>query len=345
MSLAKSISCIIKICQFGGLFSYSYSESAGHWRFNSTLGLLNKLLIFLLMTSTIITCVYQEKIIRRDKGQSAVITIALWMIMINLRAFVNLLESSVKQDQHLKIVNSFRQLEKMFENIIEYRVRCQYIKNVCHKFIILAIIELVVLFTVQITINIQSGESFDLNFWIAYSIPYLFTRLSQMQIMTYILLIRQKVLMLSEYARKMANIHKLSKTTLFATRTEIKVQSWPANHLACKIDESIILRVQKMHRLIWECSVIVNDIAYWSTPIGIFNDFFILIFNSFWFVVFLLDDYYTPFEVFLFIFLWILSTSKTVLFTTINCEITNSAVSQCSDQYTIISDLESIGSR
>lgn len=65
------------------------------------------------MTTTTITCVYQEKIIRRDKGESNVITIVLWLIMINLRAFVNLLESFVKQDQHLKIMNLFRELEEM----------------------------------------------------------------------------------------------------------------------------------------------------------------------------------------------------------------------------------------
>lgn len=333
MSLAKSISSILKICQFGGLSSYSYSESAGHWRFNPIFGLLNKLLMILLMTSSIIICVYQEKIIRRDKGETAVLTLRLWLIMIHFRAFVNLLESSVKQDQHLKIMNSFRELEKMFENIVEYRVRCRFIKNVCHKFIILLITEWVALFTIQMTMAIHSEDSFDLIFWIAYSFPYLFTRLSQMQIMTYILLIRQKVLMLSEYSQKMAKIHELPKRKLFATRAVIKVQSWPANHLGCTLDESAIYRVQKMHRLIWECSVIVNDITFWSAPIGIFNDFIILIFNTFWFVVFLLDDYETPFALFLFLFLWILSTLKAVLFTTINCEITNSAVSQYSDQY------------
>lgn len=315
------------MCQLAGLSTYSYSESAGHWRFNPTLGLLNKLLIFLIMTTTTLTCVYQEKIIRRDRGQSAVITIALLFTLINLRAFVNLFESSVKQNQHLKIMNLFRELEKLFENIIEYRVRCRFIKNTCYKFILLLIIELVVLSTVRIEIAIRSGNSFDLYFWIAYVFPHFFTRLSQIQVMTYILVIRQKVLMLSEYSQKMAKMYELPKRELFASRAVINVRSWPANHLACKIDESVIYRVQKIHRLIWECSVIVNDIAYWSTPIGIFNDFFILILNTFWFVVFLLDDYDTPIEVFLFLSLWILSTLKSVLFATINCEITNSAVS------------------
>lgn len=88
----------------------------------------------------------------------------------------------------------------------------------------------------------------------------------------YISLIRQKVLMLFEYSQKIAKI---------AARAVIKVQSWPANHLACKMDESVIFCVQKMYRLIWECSVIVNDIAYWSIPIGIFNDLFILTLNTF----------------------------------------------------------------
>lgn len=333
MSLAKSISSTLKMCQFGGLSSYSYSESAGHWRFNPSLALLNKLLIILLTTSSIITCVYQEKIIRRDKGETAVITLALWLIMINFRAFVNLLESSAKQDQHLKIMNSFRELEKMFENIVEYRVRCRFIKNMCHKFIILLVTEWIALLTIQMAIDFNSGDSFDLKFWIAYSFPYLFTRLSQMQIMTYILLIRQKVLMLSEYSQKMAKMSELPKRKLFATRAIIKVESWPANQLVCKLDESVIYRVQKMHRLIWECSVIVNDITFWSAPIGIFNDFIILIFNTFWFVVFLLDDLETPFELFLFLFLWILSTLKAILFTTISCEMTNSAVSQYSVQY------------
>lgn len=284
------------------------------------------------MTSTIFTGVYHEKIIRRDRGDSGTITIAFWLIMINLRAFVILLESFVKQDQHLKIMNSFRDLEKMFENIIEYRVRCQFMKSVCHIFIILSIIELVTLFTIPITSAIRSGNSVSLNFWIVYSFPYVFTRLGQMQIMTYIFLVRQNVLMLSEYSQKMAKIHELSDRKLFATRAVINVQKLSANHFTCQMDETVIFRVQKMHRLIWECSVIVNDIAYWSTPIAIFNDFFILLFNTFWFVVFLLDDYETPIEVFLFLGLWILSTLKTILFTTINCEVTNSAVSQCSGQ-------------
>lgn len=112
------------------------------------------------MTTTTITCVYQEKIIRRDKGESNVITIVLWLIMINLRAFVNLLESFVKQDQHLKIMNLFRELEKMFEKTIDYRVRCRFMKNLCHKFIIFFIIEFVVLSTVQITIASLSFREF-----------------------------------------------------------------------------------------------------------------------------------------------------------------------------------------
>lgn len=281
------------------------------------------------MTTTTFTCVYQEKIIRRDRGQTAVITIALLLTLINLRAFVNLFESTVKQNQHLKIMNLFRELEKMFENIIEYRVRCRFIKNTCYKFMLIFIIELFVLSTVRIWIAIHSGNSFDFYFWMAYAFPHFLTRLGQMQVMTYILVIRQKVLMLSEYSQKMAKMYELSERELFASRAVIKVRSWPANHSARKIDESVIYRVQKMHRLIWESSVIVNDIAYWSTPIGFFNDFFILILNTFWFVVFLLDDYDTPIEVFLFISLWIFSTLKSILFATINCEITNSSVSKC----------------
>lgn len=285
------------------------------------------------MTLTVITCVYHEKIIRRDRGDSGAITIAFWLIMINLRAFVILLECFVKQGQHLKIMNSFRDVEKMFENIIECRVRCQFIKSVCHKFIILSIIELVTIFTIPITSAIRSGNSVSMNFWIVYSFPYVFTRLGQMQIMTYIFLVRQNVLMLSEYSQKMAKIHELPKGKLFAARAVIKVQKWPTNgHFAYQMDETVIFRVQKIHRSIWECSVIVNDIAYWSTPIAIFNDFFILLFNTFWFVVFLLDDYETPNEVFLFLVLWIFSTLKTILFTTINCEVTKSAVSQFSGQ-------------
>lgn len=321
MSLNKSIAIFIRFCQFCGLAPYSFTES--QWKLNRSFEMLTILLAVVIVISSIAVSIFNEYFFQPNEHKIANIIFVAMLITINIHAFIILIEIFVKRHQHIKLLDSFQKLEKLLQKTDRFRLNCTDIKRMCHRHIIFWFIEIISMMFVESLILIKSGEFGDINYVIVYLIPYFLCKLNYIQAMSYISILRKNAEALDDYSK-----HLMEKSEQKMIVRPFLLKSWKTlRPKKNKIDEKVFILLRKVHSSIWECSVIINNIMYWSMPMGILNEFLLMVFNLFWFVTFLLSKMDNDLLVFAFIILWIIITVINVLFITVNCMNTCEVVS------------------
>lgn len=327
MTLAESISTFTRICQFCGLAPFSYSALFDKWETNRSLECITFIFIIVITTTAAFPIIFNKSFIDYENdGHIFAIIYNVMLVTINLHAFCALIENFFKRNRYIKLLNLFRKLEKSFNRSASGQLKCDVIQRMFRNFLIFGCFEISFLLALTFYSILFGSDQRGQFYLIFYSIPFILSVLSYIQAIAYVSLLFRNIEAFDQFADNLvAAKGNVPVNQRFATL---------AGHRKNTVDECDLILLKQIYCLIFECSIIINNLTYWSLPIGLLNELFILTFNFFWIIGSIIDNN-DPFETVLIVFcsIWITMTSFNVLFITINCERVRNQVSV---QYTFM---------
>lgn len=309
MTLFECISTFTKICQFCGLAPFSYSASLDKWETNRSLGFITFIFIIVITISSALPIIFNESFVDYNNDQISAIIFNVMLVTINLHAFFAMIENFSKRHHHIKLMNLFRKLEQSFNRSASARLKYEVIQRMFRNFLFLGCFEisfLLVLGCYAIIFGSQIGQ----NFMIAYLIPFILSMLSYIQAIAYISLLFRNIEAFDRFTDELVIKGNISINQWFAT---------PVRSQQNTVNESDLIWLKRIHCLIFECSTIINNLTYFSLPIGLLNELLLLTINVFWIIGSIIENDPSKIALIMFCSVWITITLLNVLFITINC--------------------------
>lgn len=331
MSLFESISVFIKICQLCGLAPFSYSKTTVRWQANPLLGFLTYFLLIIILIISIVATVFNQYFIDSTQHEIAILIFIVMLVTVNIHTSTILLEIIFKRNYHLKFLILLQKLEILFKATHCIKLNYSEIRKMCRRFLCFWFLEIILLVIIQSSSLIRSKDQIGINYTIIYFIPYVLSKLNYVQSVTYVSLLHQNIKALNQYAEHLSRKYEESMKNRFLKKPiSFRIEAWDTLRLRTnRVDEPTLRILRQIYCIIWECSIILNDIIYWSMPTGIFNEFALLVFNCYFFIGLLLANGEYSIITMLLVVTWATSTVINILFITLNFKRTNDEVSEC----------------
>lgn len=325
MVLLQRILTFTKIFQIVGLAPFSYSVSIGKWETNRSLGCITFIFIIVTIVTTALLTIFNEHFIDYDNtDQITIITFNILCITINVHALCALIENFCKRHRHIRLMHLFRKLEISLNRTANVRLEYAVIQRMFRNFLIFGFFEFALLLLLECNLIVHTGDQRSVNYLIAYAIPFILSLLYNIQTIAYVALLFRNIEALDRFTDDLMAKDTKSVNRWFATPARLRKNT--------TIDEPNLILLKKIYRLIFECVIVINNLTYWSLPIGLMHNFFIETFNVFWIIgTIILND---PSKIALITLssAWIIINSFNILFITINSKRSRDTVSVISSK-------------
>lgn len=140
------------------------------------------------------------------------------------------------------------------------------------------------------------NDPFSLRFWLCYSIPSFFIySLHYHRMVLYVYLIRRRYRMLNQFIEKACLLQEKGIVNadilqLFKQISKVTFTDFPAQKL---ISEVQLREIRNVYQMLYDSTILFNDMFRWSIPLCICIDFHRLLVNAFYiFAVWLLQSYW-----------------------------------------------------
>lgn len=281
MQLSDCIVHFIKLCNVFGLAPYSQKSGNPKWKLSQ----LNKIITFVLLsaiTAILTLYVFYNKYIN-DHSESW-LTVAILdyaIVIICLNSFFLLSETLFKRNDHIKVQHLFEEFESHSKSFQGIHVDYAYIKSTRNRALLFWITATFGICFMDLLTLIRTRDQNDLFFILCYTLPNLISKLSFVYWIVLVAILHANVKALLAFVRKLnKNIEQCDgNIQLF------EVNRWKYRRVHCgRINAVTIEFVSKCYGLIWEASICINHLVYWSFPIGFFNEFSNLVFNCYFLI-------------------------------------------------------------
>lgn len=302
-----------KIFQTVGLAPFSYSVSTGKWETNRSLGCITFIFIIVTVITTAFPTIFNERFIHHEDDRMSVIISNVSYITINLHTFCALIENFCKRHHHIRLMHLLQKLEISINRTKSVRLKYGTIQRMFRRFLILVFSEIASLLLLECfeCWILHTGDQRCVNYLIVYSIPFILSMLSSIQVISYIALLFRNIDALERFTDDLVAKGNVSVNRWFVT---------PARFRKNTIDAPNLILLKRIYRLIFECAIVINNLMYWSLPIGLMNYFFILTFNLFWIIEAIIRNIPSEIAIIIFNSVWLTIISLNILFITMNCK-------------------------
>lgn len=207
------------------------------------------------------------------------------IITIYIHSIVVLVETYLKRDQHVKLLNQFEELNRTFEKNKNIQFDQMDIKRTCNRYLKWYMLILLFIAVIDVLFLIRSKNRFSAHFTLIYSFPFALSKLSYVYSMSLVSFIRHYIDALTTYSEWLNKEKPYSPNKTFVNPNEFKMSKWKYIKLyRSEVSSSSLLFIKQSYCQIWEASIIVNNILYYSLSLGILNEFLVLIIFNFSFI-------------------------------------------------------------
>lgn len=286
MSFSVAIKPLIKLCYILGMAPYSRIASTSQWTKNR----LHKSVTFgyLIINIGIFSIYFICNSVFIDfDDPSLIVAICIYsFVVVCVQTFIVLCEAIYKRNQHIKLLNIFEKIESILSQNARIQLDNLRLKRILRRAILFWMTETLGLLAINIAIWFKSRESDQLFFFSMYAVPQAISKLS---FIFWAIL----VVILQEHIKALATYVNLFVQTEAKTR-ENDAMSVKFFHgsvrgvIASRNIHILIEYVKKCIILLWEASILINDIVFWSFPVGFLNELSVLVFNCFFTIKLLL---------------------------------------------------------
>lgn len=255
---------------------------------------------------------------------SLIIAICIYsFVIVCVQTFIVLCEVFYKCNQHVKLLNKFEKLESVFIKNHKIQLDNLRLKRILRRAISFWMLETFGLLTLNIAIWLKSNASDEFFFFLMYTVPQLISKLSFIFWTILVVILQEHVKVLVNYVDLFIQI-KADSMKHEATKFKFLHGKYRAA-IATRDNQNLMEYLKKCYILLWEASILINDIVFWSFPVGFLNELSVLVFNCF-FTIKILQLPEIPFMHLLHISLWGAMNLINVIFVATMCGKTIEAV-------------------
>lgn len=192
-----------------------------------------------------------------------------------------IIEAILYRNDHIDVFELINQIDLNLEG--KLRLMINYKKNQFQNNIIFGIWLVVLIMSIILVFvfNHLSGDEQFERYWLFYIIPFSITTLHYQRIFFYVHLLRYRYQMLNDFLLNICSIQELQQNDDLSSETKL-------NNSIPLLTAIQIRDFRNIYQQLYEASIQMNDIFWWSMPLCILIDFHSLLVNSYWtFLIFL----------------------------------------------------------
>lgn len=279
MYFFDAIKPLIKLCHILGLAPYSRIVNTTTWtknRLHESVTFGYFIIIFGIFS---IYSIFNGAIIDYN-DPSLIIAICIYsFVIVCVQTFIVLCEVFYKRNQHIKLLNTLGKLESIFNQNHSIQLDNSRLKRILRRAISFWMLETFGLLTFNIAIRLMSNESEEFFFFLMYTVPQLISKLSFIFWVILVVILQEHVKVLANYVNSFVQIkadsikHAATKLKFFHGKYQ--------GAIATRDSQNLMEYLKKCYILLWEASILINDIVFWSFPVGFLNELSVLVFNCF----------------------------------------------------------------
>lgn len=282
MSLFLSNSILVKMCQFTGLMPYSFLKTKTQWKLNLLFEIFNWINVIFFGIIFICYIIFINQF--EDHKAEKVLRILTYSLFVttNVEVIVSLLEVFIKRHRNIKLMNLFCDLDKMVKEVCNGCVDLKRIKKMCRPTLIISILQICQQFT-NFGIAIYINKMQTVKYILIYFTPYIMCKLISIKYTLNVCVLCEYLIILNTYLKELIEKSERDQLRKPLFKKSIYLRVKPASR---NVDnETEIENLRKMFSLIWECSVMINDLFYWTMPIELLNEIILIVFQSIWSII------------------------------------------------------------
>lgn len=281
MSLFDSIRPLIQICQFSGLTPFSMNHRTSKWELNSALIVLS--LVIIAGNSALLFCgiIFNDSFIDYSRPKIRILLLAFLLFLNQAHAMFALLELFLNRNKQVDLLNTFEHINNLFKQNLNMSVDYAKLKGKCRRIILVWICEIFGLLIADILDYVETKEHRKIPYFLIFISSYILCKLSYAYTMILVSLTHEHIDVLNRYLKSVTKQNGYYICETFSNRNNFKRKSVNIGNVGLSIKSLLILK--NIYWRVWEASISIENLTYWSLPVGSFNDFFVLLFNSYWF--------------------------------------------------------------
>lgn len=320
MQLQKSIKYLITLCQIFGLVPFSRNKKQLTWkgsRFNEIIAI-----VYLSITIVyfVLCLIYNEFFVDESESGLQRAIICYSIAIIYLHVFVVLIEHFWKRFRQIKLLNLFRKLELMMKSQDEFQLNYARIQRVSCYSVFFWAMQTCGLMCFNVVLLIESKDIPDFFFAISYAMPFILSKLSFIYSMNLVSILHKNMDALIQYTQAFCeNVDKDDRKKII---NMIVLETINRNDRMLRgkaIDVHKVAFLKQFYASIWEASVLINGLFYWSWVVGLMNESSILVFNCFFFTMNLLSKSQASLLSTMYLVVWTVMHVMNIMFVTFTC--------------------------
>lgn len=285
MSLFNSLKSLIQICQFSGLAPFSLNQNRGQWESNPSLKILTIIHLVFVGGTLLIGLIFSDSIIDFKAPKLRITLFIVLMLLNHLYALFVLFELFKKRNKQIKLLNFFEKLDILFKNRLNMHVDYSKLKIACHRFIIIWLCEISGVIIPDVIFYVQTKNSYTIAFFATFILPFILCKLSYAHSLMFVTLVRENLNVMNKFIRSInkQNGYYMRETSSNQTNYKHKKFGYVRRSKIVDLNSEMISFLKRVYGEIWHASKTIENLTYWSLPIGCTNDVIVLISNCYWF--------------------------------------------------------------
>lgn len=317
MHLGDCINSFIKLCSVFGLTPFSRVPGTSKWTKNRLNGIITVSYLIMVIVIFLLCLIFNGTIIDHTDSGIIVAIVVYTIVIICLHSFLTLCETFSKRDRHIKLLNLFAKLESLSTHYQGVQLDYIGIKRTIHRVVLFWTLETFGLLILNVLILFKTRDQNDLCFVLTYTLPHLISKLSYIYWIVLVTILHENVRALMTYSRSLCG----SKENMRPDIPPFEVFSWTyRKSRSGKFSAATFELFTRCYCTIWESSVLINDVVFWSFPIGFLNEFSVLVFNCFFLIKMIQSLPNVELMPFIHTILWATSNLVNVILLTSTCE-------------------------
>lgn len=317
MSVFESIKDFIRLCQLFGLVPISASSDGRSWKLNRLLEYLlfsHIVLMVLILTANLIL---SDNLNEFDETVVQVILFFTFTVLCYVHALAVLFETYWKRKHQRRLLNIFRFLDMAFVRHLNVQINYCDLKRSANWMLFYSSLQSIVLFSYMLHSYYNQNLIKTLYSMLLYLPGYFIGKLSFLYLTFSIKLIGTSIEVLNKYLKQ------ITKPNGYYPRE---------SYINSKIERpnlnvSMLHVINRMYSSIWESSVLLNHLMSWSLPIGMFYEFYLLIYYLYYIFYYILISKNVALSTYCRMLVWLLSVLLNMLHFSNTCENTVEIVS------------------
>lgn len=294
MTLFDSIKPLMRICQFFGLAPFTFDRKTQKWQQNSISIYLSVAFILSNILALFGLLFFNDTLIDHRRKRILILLQIFELAWNYMQAVCVVLELLLKRHQQMKLFNMLETLDILYKHHLNMHIDYSKLKRISRRIVIVWICEILLYVLSDSFYYTQGNNIFVLIFELLFTPPYVISKLCYGYSIILVSLINEYIVVLNVYLKSITKQHG------YYIRGNVVHKSKNKRTDGTGVDKTyihpeMILFMKNVYGRLWEGTIAIKEIMYFSLATRLVNDFIILIINCYWefLQLFVLTDHWS----------------------------------------------------